>query len=265
VVGTVKLVVGSAVLVLVALLARGWRPLARLVTEPGLRGWALLAALSTAVYQAAFFTSVARTGVVLGTVVAIGSAPVFNGMLARWLSGERLSLRWMAATAMAVAGTVILLYPGKADTTDVLGIVLALVAGLTYALYTNTAKRLLNRGVEIVPLLAATLGLGAILLLPILFTGSTPALLEPAGLLLVLWIGVVTTAAAYLLFARGLRRLPAATVGTLGLAEPLTATLLGLLLLSERPSARAVLGAGLVLVGLLLLTLQRRPAEAARI
>jgi DME family drug/metabolite transporter len=75
---------------------------------------------------------------------------------------------------------------------------------------------------------------------------------------MIAWLGLVSTAVAYLLYVRGLQRLPAATVGTLGLAEPLTATLLGLLLLSERPTPRAAFGAGLVLVGLLILTVHRR-------
>ena len=264
-VGAAKLLVGSAALLLVALLGQGWRPLARLLTQASLRGWGLLAALATAIYQATFFSAVARTGVVLGTVVAIGTAPVFNGLLAHWLSAERLTLRWMAATAMAVIGAVILLYPGEADSIDALGIGLALAAGLTYGLYTNAAKRLLTRGVGIVPLLAGTLGVGAILLLPTLFGGSTPALFKPAGLIMIGWLGLATTAVAYLLYVRGLQSLPAATVGTLGLAEPLTATLLGILLLSERPTPRAAFGAALVLAGLLILTVQRhRPPEWSR-
>ena len=68
---------------------------------------------------------------------------------------------------------------------------------------------------------------------------------------------------AYLLFARGLRRLSAAETATLTLAEPLTAALLGVIVLSERMSAPAALGAALILGGLLVLAapdVRRRPA-----
>ena len=66
---------------------------------------------------------------------------------------------------------------------------------------------------------------------------------------------------AYLLFARGLRRLSAAETATLTLAEPLTATLLGVIVLSERMTAPAALGAALILGGLLVLAAPevRRP------
>jgi DME family drug/metabolite transporter len=70
----------------------------------------------------------------------------------------------------------------------------------------------------------------------------------------------VPTALAYVLFARGLRRLTPGETATLTLAEPLTATGLGVLVLGERPGAVAVAGAALVLAGLLALALpSRRP------
>jgi DME family drug/metabolite transporter len=75
------------------------------------------------------------------------------------------------------------------------------------------------------------------------------------------WLGLVATAGTYLLFARGLTRLPAATVSTLNLAEPLTAATLGLLVLGERPGARAAVGALILLTGLALAAL--RPTQEA--
>jgi len=81
------------------------------------------------------------------------------------------------------------------------------------------------------------------------------------GLLLAVFLGLVPTAGAYLLFARGLKRLSAAETATLTLAEPLTATLLGVIVLSETLNAPAAVGAGLILSGLLVLAAPevRRP------
>ena len=70
---------------------------------------------------------------------------------------------------------------------------------------------------------------------------------QPGGAALIVFLGIVPTALAYLLFARGLRRLSAAETATLTLAEPLTAALLGVIVLSERMSAPAALGATLIL------------------
>lgn len=107
----------------------------------------------------------------------------------------------------------------------------------------------------VVPAMAVTLGLGAVLLTPVLLSGAG-RLAGSRSLLMVGWLGLVTTGAAYLLFARGLRRLPTATVGTLSLAEPLTAATLGLLVLGERPAPPAALGAVTLLAGLLLAALR---------
>jgi DME family drug/metabolite transporter len=66
---------------------------------------------------------------------------------------------------------------------------------------------------------------------------------------------------------RGLARVPAAAAGTLSLAEPLTASLLGIVALGERPSAAGAAGAVLLVAGLALAALagysSGRPAAAA--
>lgn len=265
VVGAARLAVGAAALVLVALAVGGPGPLAACLRRP-LLGWTLLAAAATAVYQAAFFSAVASTGVATGTVVALGTAPVATGLCGAVLFGERLTRRWALATALAVAGCVVLVTAGSSGTATVrpVGVALAVLAGACYAMYTSGAKALLDRQVPVVPAMAMTLGLGAVLLTPVLLTRGA----ELAGgrsLLMVGWLGLVTTAAAYLLFARGLGRLPAGTVGTLSLAEPLTAAALGLLALGERPAAQAAAGAACLLAGLLLAALRpaRTPAPPA--
>jgi DME family drug/metabolite transporter len=63
---------------------------------------------------------------------------------------------------------------------------------------------------------------------------------------------------AYILFASGLRHLPAGEVATLTLAEPVTAALLGALVLGERPGGTAVAGMAVILAGLAVLAAPRR-------
>lgn len=67
-----------------------------------------LGGLAVAAYQACFFFGVARTGVAVGTVVALGIAPLATGLLGLLL-GERPDRRWTLATVGAVAGVVLLL------------------------------------------------------------------------------------------------------------------------------------------------------------
>ena len=109
-------------------------------------------------------------------------------------------------------------------------------------------------------------GVAAAISLPILLATDASWLATPDGLTMALWLGLVTTTAAYLLFGAGLERLTPATVSTLTLAEPLTATLLGVLVLQERLPLGAVVGLLVLASGIVLLAIasgRRMPRGAA--
>ncbi len=247
-VGATRIAVGGLLLLLVARsvskAAAPW-PRAELATIAG----------AIAVYQLAFFAAVDRTGVAVGTVVALGSAPALAGVAGRLLDGEPLTRRWAQATALACAGVTLLVLGGGGASVDPLGIMLAVTSGSGYATYAVLAKRLLKRGHAPERVMAASFSLGALLLAPVLLLGDVTWIATGDGLALALYLGAIPTALAYVLFARGLRHRTPGETATLTLAEPLTATGLGVLALGERPSAVAAVGAGLVLAGLLALAL----------
>jgi len=122
---------------------------------------------------------------------------------------------------------------------------------------------LLSDGADPLSVLVATVSIGAALLAPALATGAG-ALVSPPGALLVLWLGPVATAGACALFARGLARVPARTAGTLSLAEPLTATVLGTVVLSEAWSPARAAGGALLAAGLAFSALRSGDTGAAR-
>lgn len=256
VVGAARIAVGAALLVLVA---RWLAPRAR-----GRWPWraVLVGAAGVAGYQVTFFAAVDATGVGVGTVVALGSGPLFVGLLSRALHGEPLTRRWTAATGLAVAGVTMLVAPGADATIRPLGLALALGAGLSYAGYTVAAKSLLGAGHAPEAVMARLFTLGAAALAPVLVLADPGELASPSGFALALYLGAVPTALAYVLFARGLRRLQAGEVATLTLAEPLTATALSALALGERPAAVALAGVALVLAGLVVLAAPNRDARA---
>jgi len=168
----------------------------------------------------------------------------------------------MAATALASAGVALLALEGSSEAgISALGVGLAVIAGGSYAAYTLASKRLLEHGHAPEDVMAALFGLGAVALAPLLFLADTGPLGAPSGLALVLFLGVVPTAVAYVLFARGLRGLQASEAATITLAEPVTAAALGVFVLSEQITGAGALGAALVLSGLVLLALRpvRRP------
>jgi drug/metabolite transporter, DME family len=236
-VGAARVLVGGLLLVLVA---------------------ARFAPRATAPWSARAVLAVEDTGVAVGTVVALGSGPVFAGLLGRLVHGEPLTRRWSAATALAVAGVGVLVASGAAAEVHPAGVLLALGAGLSYAAYTVAAKDLLGAGHAPEAVMARLFGLGALALLPVLVLDDPGDLASPGGVALAVYLGAVPTALAYVLFARGLRHLPAGEVATLTLAEPLTATALGAVVLGERPGGLALGGVALVLAGLAVLAAPRR-------
>jgi len=253
-VGATRIAVGGALLLLVA------RAVPAAAAAWPRRELGVIAA-AIAVYQLSFFAAVDRTGVAVGTVVALGSAPALAGIVGRLLDGEPLTRRWARATALACAGVLLLVLGGGGGASvDPLGIMLAVVSGSGYATYTVLAKRLLRLGHAPERVMAASFSLGALLLAPVLLAGDVSWLGSGDGLAMALFLGAVPTALAYVLFARGLRRLTPGETATLTLAEPLTATGLGILALGERPGAIAAIGAALVLAGLLTLAAPARPA-----
>ncbi len=248
--GALRLVIGGGVLLVLALM-RGH------ITRDCFRqpGITLLAALLVSTYQLTFFKAVAATGVAVGTMVAIGSGPLFAGLFAFLFHSKRPDRRWLTATAAAITGLLVLFVPAPGSITHVntTGVLLALIAGASYAGYTLAIKQLLpGRSPDAV--IAVVFTLGAFLLSPALFNTDIRWAAEPGGLIVVLHLGLVTTALAYLLFARGLRTVPATTAVTLSLAEPLTAATLGILILKEQLTETTAFGMALVLAGLVVLT-----------
>lgn len=250
-IGTMRILIGGIALLGLAVIRGGFRQR---------QAWhiptTVAAALTTALYQITFFGATYRTGVAVGTVIGIGSAPLFAGLLGMWFDGERLSKRWILATLIALTGVILLTVSGNTSmNVDLLGVLLALGAGLSYAIFTLVNKRLVaaHPSDEV---MAVTFCLGALLLLPLLFFVNVAWIATSSGLLVVLHLGLIATGLSYAFFGRGLRTVPVSIVGTLTLAEPLTAALLGLFLLHEPITIAALGGMGLIFGGLAVLTIK---------
>lgn len=247
-VGAVRLAIGGLSLLLYTIL-RGFS--FRSIRWPVLP--TLFASLSMAAYNLFFFAGVARAGVAIGTIVTIGSAPVLAGLLGWIFLKERPDLRWGIATGLAILGGVLLVLPGASITVDYWGIGLALISGLSYAIFTIASKGMVADTPPDVAM-AIVFTIGGILLTPVLLTSDTTWLTQPSGLLSALFLGLFATALAYILFARGLQSTPVAKAVTLTLAEPLTASTLGIVLLGERLTFFAALGVLLIFAALISLS-----------
>ncbi|MBL1076926.1 EamA family transporter [Nocardia sp. 2] len=218
----------------------------------------VLGACAVAAYPVTFYPAVARTGVAVATVLALGAAPVFAGLLA-WLTGHgRPTARWSVATGLAVIGCAVLVSnpaaSGEHAAVDPLGAVLALCGGLTYAVYSLVGGTLITRGHASDRVLGAMFGLAAVLVLPVLLSTGGTGLTTARGAAVALHLAVFTTFFAYRLFGYGLRHTTVATATTLTLAEPAVAAVLGVCVLGERLSLIAWCGMAVLAAALAVLT-----------
>ena len=246
-VGAVRAGLAAVVLVALAHSHGGWLATAR-------RGPTLVAGAAQAAFQVTFLAAVVQTGVAVGTLVAIGSAPLLAGLLTR-----QVTRQWLLATGVAVAGLVLLVLGGGGARLSLTGLLLALGAGASYATYVVATARALDDGAAPALVTAVAFGLAAALLSPALLLADLTWLGTGSGWLMVGYLALVPTVLAYRLLAGALVQLPAATAQTLALAEPVVATVLGVLVLGERLSPVGWVGAALVLAGLVLVA--RRPVS----
>lgn len=248
--GVARLLVGGAALALFVPHLRPWQTVLR---SGGWR-WILLAAAATGIYQVTFMHAVAELGAALGTVLALGVAPVATGLAARRWTGERLSFGWMIGTAAAAAGCALLLAPGASAGTSLVGIGFALISGTCYGVYTVAAKRFVQSGAPLLPTTAITLLIAGAALTPVIAM-HPEHLVAPRTLGLIAWIAVAGTSVAYAAFVLGLRHTTASTAGTLSLAEPLLAAVIGGAVLHEHLTTTAFAGCMVLIAGLATTTL----------
>jgi len=209
-----------------------------------------------AIYQPLFFLGTERNGVAVGTVVALGSAPILAGLLEWALTRRMPTPTWIGATALATLGVVLLGLGGEAGGaggTDPVGLLGSIGAGASFAVIANAQRRLLDAGWDPFTVVGAMGASSAVLCAFALPFVDLAWLGTTSGLVMALWLGLATISIAYVLFTWGLSGLTAATAATLTLGEPLTATVLGITVLDERLSALAIAGLVVLAAGLAIL------------
>jgi DME family drug/metabolite transporter len=250
-VGIVRIVVGAVVLVIaMPLLGSSPRQLVPLWRTPAM----LVTASTAGAYQLFFFAGVSRAGVALGTLVAVGSAPLFAGLVGWAVLRHRPTRGWLVATLVCLAGLGLLTAPGLTggNGASATGFALALGAGLCIAGYNVAARIQLDRGVGALEVPTGSFVLGGALLLPLLATQPMVWISTPSGVAMAVYLGVATMGLANVLLTRGMRTLTPGPATTLMLTDPVVATVLGVIVLGETLVTAEVLGVLVILTGLFL-------------
>jgi DME family drug/metabolite transporter len=241
----------AAVLLIAVVLLRQAADVVRLLRDRPAS--AVAAGVATGAYQALYFGSVVSVGVTVATVVSLGLAPVLvTGIHA--VHGRRLpSPRAWGILVLAVTGLVLVSSTaglGETGPRPVLGVVLAVLSGSTYALTTLVAETIAATTTPLALTSVATVA-GAAALLPLGLLGARGdqvlVTTDPAALATLLYLGVFTMALAYGLLYAGLRTTSGSAAVVASLLEPVTAAVLAAFLLDERLGVAGVIGTLLIL------------------
>jgi DME family drug/metabolite transporter len=240
----------------------------------------ILTGIGLGTYQALYFVAVTLAGVSVATVVGLGLAPVLlaGGEAVR---ARRLPDRTTSATLITGVLGLLLITVSAGRPTDsaphpLLGLLAAAGCGVCYAASTAISRRQAQR-IDAMTLTTMSTGVGALALAPLaLFGGGAEhgfgfgfgfgfagiaVPLQPGPLLMLAYLGIITTAVAYALFYAGLRTTIGSTAAVLTLLEPLAAALLAILILGESLSLPALAGGALLLTAVAILyTSPRNPS-----
>lgn len=249
-VATYRLLAGGAAIVFVLAAARRGLP-------RGVAVWRRITVIGllSALYQGSYFTAIALTSVSMATLITIGATPVLVVSVEVLTGRQRVTGRVLVTVLLAVIGLGLLtgIPPGRLGMFHVLaGTCAALLSAAGFAAVTLLGARPVA-GLGELTMTGAGFTLGGAVLVPLAAAvGGLGFSFTPAALGLLIALGLLPTAAAYLLYFRAMRGVSAGTAALLSLIEPLTATLLGVLFLGNHLNGASITGTALLAAAVLL-------------
>lgn len=208
--------------------------------------------ITVATYQIAYFAAVKSIMVSIATLIALCTAPIFVAILSRIFIKEKINIITIFSLVISIFGTSLII--GIKDSrilgdSNYLGYIFALGAGLSYSIYALCGKNLIAYYPSI-KVISITFALGALFIFPFV---DIPSNLPWMAWGILLYLGVIPTALAYILFTAGLKKSSATQASIATLFEPLTSAILSYLLIGEKFNLSQGFGAILLSLALLLL------------
>ncbi len=215
-------------------------------------GFFVFAVVGGAVFFGSFQLAVAAGGAALASILLYTAPAWVVAAGAIWL-GERITRTKVIAVAITLLGVALIAGGSGGAAFSAAAIVWGLVSGISYASYYIFGK-LYFRRYSPASVYAFVFPVAALALLP--FVTFSPK--SGAAIAALLVIGVVSTYLAFLVYAAGLRRLEASRASVIATSEPVIAGILAHVWWGERFGAMGYVGAVLILVAVLVMTLSGR-------
>lgn len=206
------------------------------------------------------FISAVKETTILNATVLVNTTPIFSMIISTFLYRIKPSKLALAGMALSFVGAGLIAYGDvrRGETANLIGNLEATLAAVAEGFYLNYGREKRVR----LPLLPTMLFIYVAAALTVGVTSAvTTTVFEMPNsleiLLLLIGLGVLSTATAHTLYFSSLSNLKSFETATMALLEPIGATLLGIMLFAELPAPIFVVGAALVLVGICSIALGR--------
>ncbi len=207
-------------------------------------GWPGIIAVPISAISMGSYVIALKLTTVANVMMVYATVPFVAAGIAYFWFGERLGIRFVAASAVALVG-IIVMAGFAARPQDLAGNAIAFLMTLAFGVQLVMARR--YPSLEMAPVNAAGAALCALVCWPFIAAG----LPSPHQLIVLALFGITTTSLAYVLFLTGGRHIPSGEAGLIGLLDVVLAPFWVWLVFSERPGRAAIIGGPLVLVPVL--------------
>ncbi len=258
-IGSFTMGVGGAILAAIT-----WRDVRTAIRIPAARSWILWGGLGVLVYPLAFYTGMDLIGVAVGNSIALGSGPLFAGLI-EWISTRAVpAVRWFVALGVASTGLIFVAIAGGNDGSGALsGIGFGVLAGIAYALYSVSGSRVIASGANFRGAMGAVFGAGAVPLLIVLALTGAPLVSDAANVARGAYLALGPLVIAYLFFGYALTKVSAASATLVTLLEPAFSVILAVVVLGETLPLIGWSGTALLIVGVVIATAPQKPPKSA--
>lgn len=184
--------------------------------------------------------------------ILISSNPIFVMLFSALILKEKATFNKLACIVLGMAGISLIIYKGNTGGDTVLSLTLALLASLTFGLYTVLGK-LKSERVSSITMISISSILGSLLYIPVLLYFKLPLFYIPqASILKVAYLGIFLSGIAYITYMEALKLLTASKGSMVFFLKPVLASTLAIIFLGESLNIKTIIGMFLVLAGILI-------------
>lgn len=195
------------------------------------------------IHWVSFFQAIKTSTVAIG-LLSFSTFPVFSTFLEPLLFKEKLKLKALIVALISFSGVVMIIPTLHLNNNITPGVLWGVLSGFTFALLSILNRKLVAQYSALVVAFYQDF-IAFLILLPLLFIEKPP--LNSTNILLLVLLGIVFTAVAHSLFIRGLSTIKAQTASIIANLEPVYGIIFAVIILSEVPTVRVIIGGTIIL------------------